>query len=103
MSLARALGGNELPFAAIQYIWEAKAPVETIAVNGNTSRIKKIVVQSGNEGLNSWQSFTRDVRVDFRHAFPDEEPGEIESIGLMTDTDTFGGRAEACYADIVLR
>jgi hypothetical protein len=103
MSLARALGGNELPFAAIQYIWEAKAPVETIAVNGNTSRIKKIVVQSGNEGLNSWQSFTRDVRVDFRHAFPDEEPGEIESIGLMTDTDTLGGKAEACYADIVLR
>lgn len=103
MSLARVLGGNELPFAAIQYIWEAKAPVETIAVNGNTSRIKKLVVKSGPEGLNFWQSFTRDVRADFRRAFPGEEPGEIESVGLMTDTDTLGGKAEACYADILLR
>lgn len=103
MSLARALGGNELPFAAIQYIWEARAPVETIAVNGNTSRIKKVVVKSGTDGLNNWQSFTRDVRADFRRAFPGEEPGEIESVGLMTDTDTLGGKAEACYADIVLR
>lgn len=103
MSLAKVLGGNELPFAAIQYIWEAKAPVETIAVNGNTSRIKKLVVKSGPEDLNTWQSFARDVRADFRRAFPGEEPGDIESIGLMTDTDSLGGKAEACYADIVLR
>ena len=103
MSLAKALGGNELPFAAIQYIWEGKATKETIAVNGNTSRIKKLVVKTGPEGLNFWQSFTRDVRADFRRAFPGEEPGQIESIGLMTDTDTLGGKAEACYADILLR
>lgn len=103
MSLAKALGGNELPFAAIQYIWEARAPKETIAVNGNTSRIKKLVVKSGLDGLNFWQSFTRDVRADFRRAFPGEEPGEIESVGFMTDTDTLGGKAEACYADLILR
>jgi hypothetical protein len=103
MSLAKALGGNELPFAAIQYIWEAKAPVETIAVNGNTNRIKKLVVKSGSDGLGQWQSFTRDVRADFRRAFPGEEPGDIESVGLMTDTDTLGGKATACYADLVLR
>ena len=29
--------------------------------------------------------------------------GEIESVGLMTDTDSLGGTAEACYADIELR
>jgi Protein of unknown function (DUF3047) len=103
MSLAKALGGNELPYAAIQYIWEANAPVETIAVNGNTSRIKKIVVKSGADGLNAWQSFSRDVRADFRRAFPGEEPGDIESIGLMSDTDTLGGKIEACYADIQFR
>ena len=103
MSLAKVLGGAELPFAAIQYIWEGKAPTETIAVNANTNRIKKLVVKSGPEGLNFWQSFTRDVRADFRRAFPGEEPGEIESVGFMTDTDTLGGKAEACYADILLR
>ncbi len=103
MSLAKALGGVELPFAAIQYIWEGKAAPETIIPNGNTVRIKKIVVKSGSTGLASWLSFTRDVRADFRRAFPGEEPGEIESVGLMTDTDSLGGTAEACYSDIELR
>lgn len=103
MNLAKALGGVELPFAAIQYIWEGKAAPETIAPNANTSRIKKLVVKSGTSGLASWQSFTRDVRADFRRAFAGEEPGDIESVGLMTDTDSLGGTAEACYSDIELR
>jgi len=103
MSLAKAIGGNELPFAAIQYIWEPRAPVDTILPNANTGRIKKLVVKQHTDGLNTWQAFTRDVRADFRRAFPGEEPGEIESVGLMTDTDSLGGKTEACYADIVLR
>ena len=103
MGLAKALGGVELPFAAIQYIWEGKAAPETIIPNGNTGRIQKLVVKSGTAGLSTWLSFTRDIRADFRRAFPGEEPGEIESVGLMTDTDSLGGSAEACYADIQLR
>ncbi|HQD65126.1 MAG TPA: DUF3047 domain-containing protein [Casimicrobium huifangae] len=103
MSLARALGGLELPYAAIQYIWDAKTEPETILPNSNTSRIKKLVVKRGPDGLADWQSFSRDVRADFRRAFPGEEPGEIEGVGLMTDTDSLGGKAEACYADVSLR
>ena len=103
MSMAKAIGGNELPFAAIQYVWDAKATTESVYPNGNTTRIKKLVARSGPDGLGSWQTFSRDVRADFRRAFPGEEPGEIESVGLMTDTDSLGGKAEACYADVVLR
>ena len=103
MNLAKALGGVELPYAAIQYIWSGKTAVERIVPNANTARIKKLVVKSGPDGLNEWQSFSRDVRADFRLAFPGEEPGEIESVGLMTDTDSLGGKAEACYADVRLR
>jgi hypothetical protein len=103
MSMAKAIGGNELPFAAIQYVWDAKASTESIYPNANTTRIKKLVARSGADGLGNWQSFSRDVRADFRRAFPGEEPGEIESVGLMTDTDSLGGKTEACYADVVLR
>lgn len=103
MSLAKALGGWDLPYAAIQYIWEAKAPVETVIPNANIARIKKIVVRSGEAGLTQWQSIERDIKADFRKAFPNEEPGDIESIGLMTDTDSLGGATKACYADIRLR
>lgn len=103
MSLAKALGGHVLPFAAIQYIWETKAPINTVIPNANISRIKKVVVRSGEKGLAQWQSFERNVREDFRKAFPGEEPGEIESLGLMTDTDSLGGVTRACYADLALR
>lgn len=103
MSMAKALGGVEMPYAAIQYIWAGKAAVERVIPNANTSRIKKLVVSSGSAGLNEWQSFSRDIRADFRLAFPGEEPGEIESVGLMTDTDSLGGTAEACYADVRMR
>jgi hypothetical protein len=103
MSMAKALGGHLLPYAAIQYIWEQKAAPESVISNANISRIKKMVVRSGTSGLATWQSFERDVRADFRKAFPGEEPGEIESIGLMTDTDSLGGIARACYADVTLR
>jgi hypothetical protein len=103
MSLAKTLGGHQLPYAAIQYIWERKAAAEAIIPNANISRIKKVVVRSGEAGLSQWQSFERDVRADYRRAFPGEEPGEIESIGLMTDTDSLGGMARACYANVELR
>ena len=103
MSMAKAMGGIEMPYAAIQYIWAGNAAVERVIPNANTSRIKKLVVSSGSAGLNEWQSFDRDVRADFRLAFPGEEPGEIESVGLMTDTDSLGGTAEACYADVRMR
>lgn len=103
MSLAKALGGLELPYAALQYSIDHKAAPDSLLPNANTTRIKKIIVQSGTGGLNQWQSFERDVRADFRRAFPGEEPGEIESVGLMTDTDSLGGVAEACYADVRLR
>ena len=98
MSLAKALGGVELPFAAIQYIWEGKAASETIIPNGNIGRIQKLVVRSGTAGLSTWVSFTRDVRADFRRAFPGEEPGDIESVGLMTDTDTLAIRTLCCVS-----
>jgi Protein of unknown function (DUF3047) len=103
MSLAKALGGHLLPYAAIQYIWERKAAVDAVIPNANIARIKKVVVRSGEAGLAKWQSFERDVRADYRKAFPGEEPGEIESIGLMTDTDSLGGMTRACYANVELR
>ena len=58
--------------------------------------------QARARGLADWQSFSRNVRADFRRAFR-ARPGEIEGVGLMTDTDSLGGKAEACYADVSLR
>ncbi len=103
MNMARLVGGWQIPYASIQYLWEAELAAETPLDHHTVSRIKKLVVRSGAEGLGQWLAFERDVRTDFRRLFPGEEPGEIESIGIMTDTETMGGKASACYADITLR
>lgn len=103
MNMAKLIGGWEIPFASLQYIWEADAKPEAVIPHHTVSRIKKIVVRSGEPGLRQWLSFERNVREDFRRAFAGEEPGEIESIGIMTDTDSLGGTARTCYADLVLR
>ncbi len=103
MNMAKLIGGWEIPFASIQYIWEPDAKPETVIPHHTVSRIKKIVVRSGEPGLSSWVSVIRDVRADYRRAFNGEEPGDIESVALMTDTDTMHGTARACYADIRLQ
>jgi hypothetical protein len=103
MNMAKLVGGWEIPYASIQYIWEADAKVNTVIPHHTVSRIKKIVARSGPQGLGTWVDLERDVRADFRLAFDGEEPGEIESIGLMTDTDTMHGIARGCYSNLQLR
>jgi Protein of unknown function (DUF3047) len=103
MNMAKLIGGWEIPYATLQYIWEGDTKPETIIPHHTISRIQKIVVRSGERGLATWLNFERDVRADYRRAFNGEEPGEIESIGVMTDTDSLGGTARTCYADLALR
>jgi len=61
-----------------------------------------IVADSGPENLGRWHTVTRNVVADFRRAFG-EEPGTITSVGIMTDTDNTGTKAEAFYGDIEFR
>ena len=50
-------------------------------------------------GEGRWSSFRRNVLEDYRLAFG-EEPGRIESVGVMTDADNTQSRARAVYGDI---
>jgi hypothetical protein len=98
----RLLTGQQLPYATLMYIWGNRAPRETVIPNKHTSRIRMIVVESGREKLGSWQEITRNVAEDYRRAFG-EEPGRIQAVGIMTDTDNTGGDIHAYYGDILFR
>jgi hypothetical protein len=100
--LARALTGEEMPYATLMYVWSATAPVGTVIVNPRTDRIRKIVVDSGPAQLGTWRDHTRDVRADFERAFG-EPPGALLGIGLMTDSDNTASRARAWYGPIQLQ
>ena len=95
----RLITGQPLPYATLMYIWENRAPRDSLIPNLHTSRIKMIVAESGRDKLGSWQDVTRNVVEDFTRAFG-EPPGEITAIGIMTDTDNTGEQAHAYYGDI---
>lgn len=98
----RLLTGQQLPYATLMYIWENRAPLDSVISNRHTSRIRMIVAESGRERLGRWQEVTRNIVADYRRAFG-EEPGRIIAIGIMTDTDNTGERAHAWYGDISFR
>jgi len=99
--LAQALTGERPPFATLMYVWDATAPVGSVIVNPRSDRVRKIVVDSGPEGLRRWRDHRRDLAADFRRAFG-EEPGPLQSVALMTDSDNTRGQARTWYGEIVL-
>ncbi len=98
----RLLTGQQLPYATLMYIWENRAPRETVIENRHTTRIRMIVAESGRDRLGRWQEVTRNIVEDYRRAFGGE-PGMITAVGIMTDTDNTGDTAHAWYGDIAFR
>ena len=97
--LAHALTGEPMPYATLMYVWcNHSAPV-TVLTNTRTSRIRKLVLESGPGNLNRWLDYERDVRADFIKAYG-EEPGALVSIGIMTDTDNTESSATAWYGPL---
>lgn len=99
--LAQALTGEAPPYATLMYVWDSKAPVDTVIVNPRTDRIRKIVVDSGPTELKRWREHRRDVAADFRRAFG-EEPGALVAIAVMTDSDNTRSRSRAWYGPVTL-
>ncbi len=99
--LARALTGEELPYATLMYVWcNTRAP-GTVIVNPRTDRIRKLVVESGVARLNQWVDYEQTIRADFEKAFG-EAPGALVSISLMTDTDNTQSVVQAWYGPLTL-
>jgi Protein of unknown function (DUF3047) len=97
--LVKAFYGQDLPLAALNYIWESHAPKGTLVPNPFTDRAMMIVVESGTEKLNQWITEERDILEDYRKAFR-EDPPMINGVAIMTDTDNTGESAVAYYGDI---
>lgn len=90
---------GEIPIAALNYIWDTKAPLGSIVDNAYTDFAKMIVVESGHEHVGGWVYEERDVLEDYRKAFGDDPP-MINGVAIMTDTDNTKEQAVAYYGDI---
>jgi hypothetical protein len=99
MEKAKLLAGQEVPYATLMYIWENRVPVGEVIPNAYTQRIKKIVAQTGLEGVGRWHTLERNIIEDYQRAFG-EAPGKLLGIGVMTDTDNTKSRTVSYYGDI---
>ncbi len=99
--LAHAVTGEAPPYATLMYVWDNKAPTESVIHSGRTDRIRKIVLESGASNLGVWRHYERDVVADYRRSFG-EDPGALIAVGLMTDSDNTQSRASAWYGEVRL-
>jgi hypothetical protein len=96
--IARMLYGEEVPAAALCYVWASRHPAGASVWNAYASRVRMIVAQSGPEALGQWVQIERNVVQDYRAAFG-EAPGRVTGVAVASDTDNTGERALAFYGD----
>lgn len=101
LSLARRLTGENLPAAAICYVWDNHHAPGTIAPNPFYAPVRTVVIESGNGKAGQWVSESRDLASDFRKAFG-REPPPITGIAIAADTDNTHAQANAWFGDVRL-
>lgn len=86
---------------AINYVWAARMPKDSIAPSPYTTNSRIVAVESGEEKAGIWVSEERNIHEDYRRIFG-EEPPRLGAIAVMTDTDDTQDEATAWYGDIFL-
>jgi hypothetical protein len=81
------------------YIWREKVAGRLDHTESRRLRIRMLAVAADYQGIGRWQSYTLNLVEDFKRPFG-EEPGNVMSIEVTTDTDNTGADAQAYYGDI---
>ncbi len=84
---------------AINYVWSSHQPVGSEWPNAFTGNARMIAVDSGSGNAGEWVAHSRNVREDYRRLFH-AEPGRVDAVAIMTDTDNSGQSATAWYGDM---
>lgn len=99
LKLARQLFGNQVPDAAINYVWDNRYPVGTERPNIYTDRAHMRVLQSGTVNSGHWVVERRNVLEDAEQAFG-ELAFKAKLLAVASDTDNTGEQAHAGFADL---
>jgi len=98
LALARAIWGDAVPDAAINYVWDNRYPVSTRMPNAYTDRTRMIVAQSGASQAGKWIVERHDVLKDFITEFVSPQARLIQ-LAVASDTDNTGETTHAGFAD----
>jgi len=93
--------GKLPPLATLNYIWANKMAVWNIVSSPYTDRVKMVILKNKESTLHEWHIEERNVYEDYKNAFG-EEPKDVISIAIMTDTDNTSATAETYFGDIIV-
>ena len=102
LTALRALGYDEIPTRALNYIWANRVAQGTFLENAYTDWVVMVAVRSGEQHAGRWVTERRNVLADYRAAFGGDPP-PVNGVAIMTDTDNTNGATTAYYGDIVFR
>ena len=97
--IGRSRYGDQLPDAALSYVWDNRYPVGTERRNVYTDRAHMVVVQSGAQQAGRWMVERRDVLLDVSKAFGTDQAIPT-LLAVATDTDNTGESVRAGFADL---
>lgn len=90
------------PPRSLNYMWADVEKPGSVLDHPKSGRARIFVLQSGNERAGRWLAEERDVSADWQKAFPGQPMPKIVGLGVMTDSDSLGGKLTGDYADIEL-
>lgn len=95
---------NPLDKRILVYLWDHRAPIGTIYPNAwLPAKERMVIVESGTSKVGQWVNEQVHLANDFARAFPGEEPGEVEGLAFLGDTDNTRSRVTAGIDDLTVR
>jgi hypothetical protein len=101
LNVARWLYGDDVPAAALCYVWGNHETVGTEAWSAYTDRVRVIVLRNRGDAIGDWVSERRDIIDDYLRAFGGQ-PVPVSGLAIAADTDQTGERVTAWFGDISL-
>ena len=101
VNMYKFFNGKLPPLATLNYIWANKSPIGTIVSSPYTQRVKMVILKNKKSELKEWHMEERNIYEDYKKAFG-EEPKDVISVAIMTDTDNTSEMAESYFGDIII-
>lgn len=83
----------------IGYVWDSRAPVGTTVIHPRAFNVRIIVLESGQDRLETWVREQRNVAEDYRALFGGLPP-RAGKVALMIDSNDTKSGAEALFQDL---
>lgn len=99
ISWYKFFNGKLPPLATLNYIWANEMSIGRIVSSPYTQRVKMVTVRNKDSALQQWHVEERNIYEDYKNAFG-EEPKDVISVAIMTDTDNTNAMAESYFGDI---